>query len=499
MKKIKDDTKYMRESLQKIESKYRRLHESMIDAYASVDMDGRILECNNAFINMLGYPEEELYKLSYTDVTPSKWHEYEATIVTEQILKKGYSGVYQKEFRRKDGTVFPAELRTFLVKDESGFPIIMWAIVRDITERKAAEEILIESNSRLEHAMQAANMAWWGLDVSTGNITFNKRKSDMLGYPQEKFKHYTDFMALVHPEDYERVMEAMKSHIHGTSIRYACEYRILTSSGKYTWFNDVGSVVKRDLNGAPLNIVGIVIDINERKRTERELLNAKEKAEKGEKDLILLNQHLQEVRENEWALIAREIHDQLGQSLTALKIDISWLQRKTRSESEIKAKLDAMTDILTDTIENVQRISSELRPSILDDISLSSAMEWYCEDFSTRTGLTVKMEFENVQSENMNINLALYRVLQESLTNIIRHANAKVAIVDLCRIRNKIRLLVQDDGIGIPDDKIGSSKSFGLLGMFERVKYAGGRMNISKAAKGGTKILVEIPLESSEL
>jgi signal transduction histidine kinase len=218
-----------------------------------------------------------------------------------------------------------------------------------------------------------------------------------------------------------------------------------------------------------------------------------------EKDLITLNQHLQEVMENERANIAREIHDQLGQSLTALKIDINWIQRKTRSRSEIKAKLNAMTELLTETIKDVQRISSELRPSILDDISLAAAMEWYCEEFSTRTGLTVKMEFENIQFENMNSNLALYRVLQESLTNIIRHAKAKVARVKLSRIRNKVIFLIQDNGIGIPDDKIKSSKCLGLLGMFERIKYAGGRMDISKPARGGTKILVDIPIENRKL
>jgi signal transduction histidine kinase len=157
-----------------------------------------------------------------------------------------------------------------------------------------------------------------------------------------------------------------------------------------------------------------------------------------------------------------------------------------------------MTDLVTDTIKDVQRISSELRPSILDDIGLAAAMEWYCEDFSTRTGLTVKMEFEDIQIENMNSNLALYRVLQESLTNIIRHANAKTVTVKLSSSFNKIILLIHDDGIGIPDDKIKSSNSLGLLGMFERIKYAGGQMNISNPATGGTMILVEIPLETTK-
>jgi PAS domain S-box-containing protein len=364
---------------------------------------------------------------------------------------------------------------------------------------RIAGELIKENNSRLELAMQSANMAWWGMDIVTGSVTFDKRKSGMLGFPAEKFKHYTDFMSLVNPDDYDRVMNAMKSYLYGTSERYVCEYRMLTKSGKYLWFYDVGTIVKRDSKGVPLNLIGIVIDITERKETENELFKAKEKAEKSELDLISLNQHLLGVREKERALISREIHDQLGQSLTALKIDIDWLHNRPSLENETKAKLHGMIDLVTNIIKDVQRISSDLRPPILDDLGLALAMEWYCEDFSNRTGLPVKMEFEDVQFEDMNHNLALFRILQESLTNIIRHAHAKTASVILFKSRKKINLVIQDDGKGIPTDKIRSSESLGLMGMFERIKYAGGEMNISKPASGGTKISVIIPLKNKKL
>jgi two-component system sensor histidine kinase UhpB len=364
---------------------------------------------------------------------------------------------------------------------------------------RVAGELIKENNSRLELAMQSANMAWWGMDIVTGSVTFDKRKSGMLGFPAENFKHYKDFMELVNPDDYDRVMNAMRSYLYGTAERYVCEYRMLTKSGKYLWFYDVGTIIKRNSKGAPLSLVGIVIDITERKETENELFKAKEKAEKSELDLISLNQHLQEVRENERAIMSREIHDQLGQSLTALKIDIDWLRKRPSLENETKAKLKVMIEVVTNTIRDVQRISSDLRPPILDDLGLASAMEWYCEDFSDRTGLLVKMEFEDVQFEDMNHNLALFRVLQESLTNIIRHAHAKTASVLLFKSRKKINLVVQDDGKGIPSDKIRSSESLGLMGMFERVKYAGGEMNISNPASGGTKISVIIPLKNKKL
>lgn len=151
-----DITEYQRaqQALRKSEAKYRRLHESMRDAFASVDMTGRITESNRAFQAMLGYTGEELARLTYLDLTPQKWHAAEAGVLAGQVLRRGYSDVYEKEYRRKDGTIFPVELRTFLVPDDQGMPAAMWAIVRDITERKRAERALREARDTLETRVQ---------------------------------------------------------------------------------------------------------------------------------------------------------------------------------------------------------------------------------------------------------------------------------------------------------------------------------------------------------
>jgi len=124
------------------EKKYRRLHSSMTDAFVATDMQGRIRECNESYSRLLGYSEEELMRLSYLDLTPEKWHEKEASIVMHEILPKGSSAVYEKEYRAKDGRIIPVEMRTFLVRDDEGSPSLMWAIVRDISERKRTEEKL---------------------------------------------------------------------------------------------------------------------------------------------------------------------------------------------------------------------------------------------------------------------------------------------------------------------------------------------------------------------
>lgn len=149
------ERKRAEQALRASEEKYRRLHASMMDAFVSVDMNGRLQEFNAAYSAMLGYSEEELHLLTYEDLTPSKWHAMEAEIVREQVLRRGHSGVYEKEYRRKDGTVFPVELRTSLLRDDSGTPMAMWAIIRDVTERKRAAEALAESEERFHSLFES--------------------------------------------------------------------------------------------------------------------------------------------------------------------------------------------------------------------------------------------------------------------------------------------------------------------------------------------------------
>ena len=160
-----------------------------------------------------------------------------------------------------------------------GKPAIQ-TIIRNITDRKRAEDKLHENVARLELAMNVANMSWWEMDMTTGQVTFERRKAEMLGYPTEKFKYYTDFMALVHPEDQERTMDAMRSHLDGSLEKYEVEYRIKTISGEYKWFYDVGSVTKRDSEGKPHIVSGLVLDISERKHVDEELQKSHDMLEK---------------------------------------------------------------------------------------------------------------------------------------------------------------------------------------------------------------------------
>jgi PAS domain S-box-containing protein len=183
------ERKKAEEALRESEVKYRKLHESLTDAFVVVDMQGRIQDYNRDYIEMLGYNEAELEKMTYIDLTPVRWHEFEAKIVKDQVLTNGYSDIYEKEYRRKDGTVFPVELRNFLIKDDTGRPTHRWAIVRDISQRKQAEQELINSKEKTEEneiklqgILDTMQDAFFQADLN-GNITFVNHSAVMIyGY-----------------------------------------------------------------------------------------------------------------------------------------------------------------------------------------------------------------------------------------------------------------------------------------------------------------------------
>jgi two-component system, NarL family, sensor histidine kinase UhpB len=235
---------------------------------------------------------------------------------------------------------------------------------------------------------------------------------------------------------------------------------------------------------------------------DRALKEAKAKAARIEaekeiknmnKALEKLNQRLIDVREDERASFARELHDQLGQSLTALKIDADWLNAKISYNSEERAKVNEMIKIITSMIGDIQRISSELRPAMLDDIGLVHAVEWYISEFEKRTGINCVINLNEVQFTNKKKNLVMYRILQEALTNVARHSDASKVNINLYRTVDSIILEVFDNGKGIEKEKINSYKSLGFIGIRERLKQHNGSLDIQSKFNKETRLTVAIP------
>jgi two-component system, NarL family, sensor histidine kinase UhpB len=238
-------------------------------------------------------------------------------------------------------------------------------------------------------------------------------------------------------------------------------------------------------------IVGIVEDfrdISQRKQTESEL------RETGRR-LRELAAHLQSIREQERSRIARELHDELGQALTALGLEVRLLNSRLPAEDrELREKTRSMTELISETADSVRRICSELRPALLDDLGLSAAIEWQGEEFTRRTGIACDIESTPADIRlPEELSVAIFRVFQETLTNIVRHAQASAVEVRLGLAPGEFRMLVSDDGVGMEATGERKGNSFGLLGVRERVRAFGGDVKLSKGKKGGTRLEVVIP------
>jgi signal transduction histidine kinase len=230
-------------------------------------------------------------------------------------------------------------------------------------------------------------------------------------------------------------------------------------------------------------------EIAEHKRIEESLRSSQE-------ELREFAARIDAVREEERARIAREIHDELGQALTIFKMDLAWLQSKTNLKNSGGKKLKSMIVDVDQTIERVRNIVSDLRPSILDDLGLTAAVEWQLSQFQERTG--IRSTFESGREDfslPQDIAAALFRVVQEALTNVVRHAEASQVRVAMKAARGILRIQIKDDGKGVTRQQLNNRRSFGIIGMRERVRRIGGEVNISSGPGRGTRLEIVVPLK----
>ncbi|MBI2429126.1 MAG: sensor histidine kinase, partial [Ignavibacteriales bacterium] len=216
------------------------------------------------------------------------------------------------------------------------------------------------------------------------------------------------------------------------------------------------------------------------------------------KQLRALTVRLQSVREEERTHISREIHDDLGQALTGLRMDLVWITNKlSATEDPVSQRLKSMMQLTDTTIHKVRKIATDLRPGILDDIGLAAAIEWHAKDVGERFGIQFSFDLnEDIQLDEQR-STAFFRIFQESLTNVMRHAQAKHVHATLKRENNTIVMLIDDDGRGIAPNELSNPRSVGILGMKERAAFFGGEVNVIGVPNKGTTVRVRIPQSTS--
>ena len=352
---------------------------------------------------------------------------------------------------------------------------------RDITERKRAEAELFRSTSEMRTIFQVLPDLYFRISEDGTFLDWRAGSEGDLFLPAREFMGKRAGEVL--PPPIAKKIERAIAETLRTQEAVSIEYSLPMPEGEQIFEARLFPLWEGEL-------MAIIRNITDRKRAEEQLIATTER-------LRALSARISRAREEERTNIAREIHDELGQLLTALRMDVFWLEKRLpRDEERISKKLDEMVELIDVSIQTVRRIARELRPGVLDELGLAEALQWYLQGFRYRTG--IEWEFASSE-EDMTVDharsTALFRIFQEALTNIARHAQATQVWVSLARKDGMMVLEVVDNGIGITGDRIYNMESLGILGMKERAHMFKGEVVISGEEGKGTKVTVSIPLE----
>jgi PAS domain S-box-containing protein len=511
----------LEEALRYSELNYRQLHESMMDAFVSVAMDGQIREFNSAYQNMLGYSEQELRQLSYTDLTPAQWHAFEAGIIAEQVLPRGTSEVYEKEYRRKDGTVFPVELRTFLIRDETGRPASMWAIVRDITERKRAREAYRIEDKRLRSVVRItghkANSLRELLDRALEEaIALSDSRLGYIYYYSEERDEFTlhawsrDAMRECSIPSPPTVYQLDKTGLWGEPVRQRRPIVVNDFSspnpmkkgypaGHAPLFRYMTLPVFCE--GHIVAVVGVAnkaedytdLDVHQLTMMMDSIWEVAER-KRAEEAVRVLAGKLLTAQEAERSRIAREMHDDITQRIAVLAIEAGKLEQASGASELLPGKLGEMKDQLILLSQDVHALSRQLHPSILDDLGLVDTLRSECASFSQREGISIRYTPQDIPAGiPKEVALCLYRIAHEALRNIAKHSAAREARVALTATGDSILLSIEDNGLGFSSLQTQGRPGLGLDSMEERARLIGGEFTIRSKPGKGTLVEVWAP------
>ncbi|MFZ2855494.1 MAG: PAS domain S-box protein, partial [Rhodocyclaceae bacterium] len=634
------------------ESRYRALYESMRDAFALIDMAGNLQLFNRPFREMLGYGAAELKSRTCRDLTPERWHAPEARIIAEQVLVEGESPIYEKEFRRKDGTVLPVELKTVLVKDKDGQPSGMWAVVRDISERKRSEARLVESESRFRLAMQAVAGVVYDWNMVDDTAWLSGGMLNLLGKSFAKPTSMGDNWAKhIHPDDRGPVRAQVVQALRSGTEQFQVVYRLRHKKGHWVHVSDHGLIVY-GADGRAVRMVGSLTDISARVAAEAALRSLNDSLEQQVRErsteltrrvrelheselfirstldamipavcvidangaLIFKNKVWQEIeseracdvrrgdnslgrnyspyccnstlgdgcqakkrieaavhavltrkRKNisfeyetgdpsatHWYFaklscfkgdgpvrvvlshedvterklaanevirsaknfklmlrkmgqanevhskqIAREVHDQLGATLTMLKLGLATTMQDKSLAGPVQAKFKGMIELADMALQSVKRVTASLRPSMLDTLGLVAAINWHAKEFSRMTGIEtmidapvhVKLSVERAESA--------FRIVQEAMTNVAKHAKASKVEIVIRMTKRQLVVTISDNGSGLQPGKSNQQNSFGVIGMRERAEHLKGALLLENQPAGGVRVTLNIPLDLS--
>jgi PAS domain S-box-containing protein len=480
------------EALQQSEEKYRLLVNQIPAIVFKGYADWSVDFFDNKIEALTGYSKEEFdsRQIKWCNlILPEDLEQAKGRFI--QGIKTG--GAYGREYRlrKKDGGIAWIQAMGQIFYDAEGKLDYISGVFFDITERVLAEQKLRESNERFAAVFENAAIGISVTDAQGRIIAANPRFQEMLGYHAGELPAKT-FPEITHPEDLPKNLELFQEMMTGKSEGYLLEKRYLRKNGEYFWAQVTVSSIK-ETKGQPPYSIAVVEDITPRKQTQ-------EKLEESERNLRYLAAQLLTAQERERQRISRDLHDDLGQSLVALKLHLEAIEREEPANlTVIRQKLAIQTAFIDDIVNNVRRLCMDLRPTTLDVLGLIMALKRLFKEFSALYGIKFSLDLDEVRNLlSPQAQIIIYRIFQEALTNIAKYAQATRATVTIKRENDKVSFTMQDNGKGFNLEQVRARKDgkrgLGLAAMEERVRMLGGTLEMQSQKGVGTRISFKIPV-----
>jgi PAS domain S-box-containing protein len=477
---------------QEAEARYRALVEQLAEAQALAHVGSWEWDLSTERLTW----SDELYRIfglepgspvSYPDTLRYIHPDDHATIerLVAQALKDHQPFTCPQRVLRPGGAERMVEGRTRVEVDATGRAIRLYGTLQDVTERQRAEDAVRRAQQEFRDIFEYAEVGIFRASRAGRILLANQAFATLLGYDSPDELRALDLArdVYVDPDERARLVAEYEHRRGGWTLEIEWKKR----DGTRFWVLLSSHAVK-DEGGGTRYFEAFVQDITDRRRAQQELKRSRRR-------LQGLATRLEEAREQERKVMAREIHDELGQSLTALRMDLAWLSGRLPADfPELAARARRMIEDTERTIQTVRRLATALRPPILDDLGLVAAIEWQTEEIARRAALRYTLDLPGDVRLEEGLATAVFRILQEALTNVARHAGANAVRVSLQLRGDALLLEVSDDGRGIAPEQLEDRRSLGLLGMRERAMAWGGVLDVRRGPERGTAVLLRIPL-----
>jgi PAS domain S-box-containing protein len=470
----------------------RQITENIHEVFWLTDTDRQtMLYVSPAYEDVWGQSVESLYREPRSFLAAIHPDDRTRVLaIIEGDREKSFEVAYRVV--RPDASIRWIRARGFPIRDEAGRFYRVVGVGEDITERKQAEEKLQQSERQLAEAQRLAHVGSWNWDPHSEAMTWSDELYRIFGVQPGEFDMSRDSMSFIHPDDRDLVMSTYDRAVQMREP-YSIHYRLLRRDGDERIMHSLGQIVTGE-DGDVVRVFGTSQDVTELKHAEEKLKSTSEQ-------LRALFGRLQSAKEEEGIRIARQVHDELGSALTSLRWDLEAIGKMLSGSGrqsqgpELKTKISTMLSLTDETIDVVRRISAELRPSVLDILGLTPALQWQARQFEDRTGIVVHYDSTSADVHlNQEQSTAAFRIFQEALTNILRHAQATRVEVTMAEEADAFILTISDDGRGIREEEKSAQSSIGLLGMRERAHLVGGDIDIKGVAGEGTTVSLRLPI-----